>query len=80
MARIEYLPAGVKEVRLDLAILRADRNIVKQELAMNKAICSLHPHKIIVETMKLHSPRLGYNLSRFFGIKAFRARNSQGSK
>jgi hypothetical protein len=48
MARNEYLPAPPYEVRLDLAILRADRNEEKKQLALNKVICSLHPHKALV--------------------------------
>jgi hypothetical protein len=79
MARLEYLPAPLSEIRLDLAILRADRNIAKHELALNKVICSLHPHKVIVETMKAHSQRVGSMWARVMGIRLFRARNEANS-
>jgi hypothetical protein len=76
MARLEYLPAPPSEIRLDLAILRADRNVAKQELALNKVICSLHPHKEIVAAIKVHTPRLGYMWAKSLAIKLFRARNN----
>ena len=77
MARLEYLPAPPSEIRLDLAILRADRNVQKQELALNKVICSLHPHKEIVADMKRMSPNVfGHNLRRFLAVKLFRARQA----
>ena len=75
--RKEYLPAPPREIALDLAILRADRDVHKQEMALNKAVCALHPHKEIVASMKSMSQSVtGPTLRRFLAVKLFRARNN----
>lgn len=77
--RKEYLPAPPAEIRLDLAILRADRDVEKQERALNKAICALHPHKALVSTMRslaISNPSMGTTARRFWAIKIFKARKN----